>query len=265
MDPRPAAGGSGASPTTSPSACSAGGCGAIPRRAYPAPPGRSPKSPVSSASQTTILGGTDARESVVQGLARSGRLKGSATSTSPPTAGRPRGPPTARPCCSHPTRTARRPPALETDGGITAEQIVRTWDLDADLVVLSACESGLGRDAGGEGYLGFAQALFAKGARSLVLSQWKVDDKATSLLMARFYQNLLGKRPGQADAQGRGAARGQGVAARRRARGGRHGASPRLPRGTIVRRGGGRARAARARPYENPTYWAGFILIGSPD
>src|SRR5207244_6366752 len=74
--------------------------------------------------------------------------------------------------------------------------VVRAWDLDADLVVLSACESGLGRYAGGEGYLGFAQALFVKGARSLVLSQWKVDDQATALLMTRFYQNLLGRRPG---------------------------------------------------------------------
>src|SRR5205085_5331826 len=90
------------------------------------------------------------------------------------------------------------PAALESapDGQVTAEQIVRTWELDADLVVLSACESGLGRYAGGEGYLGFAQALFVKGARSLVLSQWKVDDKATALLMTRFYQNLLGKREG---------------------------------------------------------------------
>jgi CHAT domain-containing protein len=63
-------------------------------------------------------------------------------------------------------------------------------------VVLSACESGLGKQAGGEGFLGFAQPLLAKGARSLVLSPWKVDDRATSMLMARFYQNLLGKRPG---------------------------------------------------------------------
>jgi CHAT domain-containing protein len=47
-----------------------------------------------------------------------------------------------------------------------------------------------------EGYLGFAQPLFAKGARSLVVSLWKVNDKATSLLMERFYQNLLGKRSG---------------------------------------------------------------------
>src|SRR5262249_41243363 len=79
---------------------------------------------------------------------------------------------------------------------ITAQQIVNTWELDADLVVLSACKSGLGKYAGGEGYLGFIQALFVKGARSVVLSLWKVDDRATALLMTRFYQNLLGKRPG---------------------------------------------------------------------
>jgi CHAT domain-containing protein len=61
-------------------------------------------------------------------------------------------------------------PESARDGQVTAEQIVRTWELDADLVVLSACESGLGRYAGGEGYLGFAHALFVKGAHSLVLS-----------------------------------------------------------------------------------------------
>ena len=53
-----------------------------------------------------------------------------------------------------------------------------------------------GTDLGGDGYLGFAQVLFKAGARSLVLSLWKVDDDATALLMQRFYQNLLGKRPG---------------------------------------------------------------------
>src|SRR5262249_39800218 len=56
------------------------------------------------------------------------------------------------------------PTATESDGTITAEQIARTWELDADLVVLSACESGLGLAAAGEGYLGFAQPLFARGA-----------------------------------------------------------------------------------------------------
>jgi CHAT domain-containing protein len=83
-----------------------------------------------------------------------------------------------------------------SDGRITAEQILNTWTLDADLVVFSACETGVGKRAGGEGYLGFAQALFIKGARSLVLSEWPVSDAATSLLMVRFYQDLLGKRPG---------------------------------------------------------------------
>jgi CHAT domain-containing protein/tetratricopeptide (TPR) repeat protein len=78
------------------------------------------------------------------------------------------------------------------DGQITAEQIMRTWKLDAELVTLSACESGLGRESGGEGFLGFSQALFLAGARSLVLSLWQVEDTATTLLMTRFYENLLG-------------------------------------------------------------------------
>src|SRR5262249_2561457 len=82
------------------------------------------------------------------------------------------------------------------DGRLTAEHIRRTWQLDADLVTLSACQTGLGRYQGGEGYLGFSQALFLVGARGLVLSLWKVDDQVTALLMRRFYQNLLGRRAG---------------------------------------------------------------------
>ncbi len=62
------------------------------------------------------------------------------------------------------------------DGQLTAEQIVRTWKLDAELVTLSGRETTLGREAGGEGFLGFPQALFIAGARSLLLSLWKVDD-----------------------------------------------------------------------------------------
>jgi CHAT domain-containing protein len=81
-------------------------------------------------------------------------------------------------------------------GRLTADRILRTWTLEADLVTLSACESGLGREAGGEGYVGFAQALFLAGARSVVLSLWKVDDRATALLMTRFYSNVLGMRVG---------------------------------------------------------------------
>jgi CHAT domain-containing protein len=167
------------------------------------------------------------------------------------------------------------PLALDSDGTITAEQIARTWELDAELVVLSACENGLGRAAGGEGYLGFAQPLLAKGARSLVLSQWKVDDDATALLMTRFYQNLLGRRPGLSrlmpKAEGLDEAKrwlrdltedevGSELAA--------------LERGTmrpLAEPGGPAPRAASpspkatgVRPYAHPSYWASFILIGDP-
>src|SRR5262249_44820845 len=75
-------------------------------------------------------------------------------------------------------------------GRLTAGRILEGWGLDCELVVLSACSSGLGKYEKGEGYVGFAHALLLAGARSLVVSQWEVDDEATSLLMVRFYQNL---------------------------------------------------------------------------
>ena len=82
------------------------------------------------------------------------------------------------------------------DGRLTAAEVLRDWKLDAELVTLSACQSGLGKYERGEGYVGFAQALLLAGARSVCLSLWKVDDGATALLMGRFYQNLLGQRAG---------------------------------------------------------------------
>jgi CHAT domain-containing protein len=69
--------------------------------------------------------------------------------------------------------------------------------------VLSACQTGLGKEAGGDGLLGFAQAFLSRGARSVVLSRWQVDDTATALLMVRFYENLLGKRKGLSKPLGR--------------------------------------------------------------
>ena len=82
------------------------------------------------------------------------------------------------------------------DGRLLVREIQRGWDLKAELVTLSACETALGRDAGGEGFVGFTQALLMSGTRSVCLSLWKVDDTATALLMQRFYANLLGRRPG---------------------------------------------------------------------
>ena len=82
------------------------------------------------------------------------------------------------------------------DGRLSVREIQRGWDLKAELVTLSACETALGRDAGGEGFVGFTQALLMSGTRSVCLSLWKVDDTATALLMQRFYANLLGRRAG---------------------------------------------------------------------
>src|SRR5262249_8962785 len=147
--------------------------------------------------------------------------------------------------------------------------------LDADLVVLSACESGLGRYAQGEGYLGFAQAFFAKGARSLVLSQWRVDDKATALLMTRFYQNLLGRRAGLSKPMPKAEALHEAKAWLRNLTVDEVGSElAALERGTVrplAEADGPAPRAAISalqpagvRPYAHPYYWAAFILIGNP-
>ena len=82
------------------------------------------------------------------------------------------------------------------DGRLLVREIQHDWDLKAELVTLSACETALGHDGGGEGFVGFTQALLMSGTRSVCLSLWKVDDTATALLMQRFYANLLGRSPG---------------------------------------------------------------------
>ncbi|MGO9463774.1 MAG: tetratricopeptide repeat protein [Isosphaeraceae bacterium] len=161
------------------------------------------------------------------------------------------------------------------DGRLSVREIQQSWALKAELVTLSACETALGRDAGGEGFVGFTQALLMSGARSVCLSLWKVDDKATSLLMTRFYQNLLGKRAtlskplpkaealqeakqwlrsltvdqidGELAALERGAVR---------------------PLAKVGEDTSGTAlsspRSGSARPYDHPYYWAAFVLVGDP-
>jgi CHAT domain-containing protein/uncharacterized protein HemY len=65
--------------------------------------------------------------------------------------------------------------------------------LNAELVVLSACETGLGKQVGGEGLVGLTRGLMAAGAKRVVASLWKVNDAATAVLMQRFYAALLGE------------------------------------------------------------------------
>ncbi len=75
-------------------------------------------------------------------------------------------------------------------GMLTATELAEIDLSRARLVVLSACETGLGDTAGGEGLLGLQRALHVAGARSAVTSLWQVNDSATQTLMVEFYTNL---------------------------------------------------------------------------
>jgi CHAT domain-containing protein len=149
------------------------------------------------------------------------------------------------------------------------------WKLDADLVVLSACDTGLGARTNGQGLLGFAYALQKAGAKSVVLSRWKVDDTATALLMLRFYENLLGSRKGtkplgraealaQAKAWLRDLPRDQARALAAALVKGKLAAT----RASVVKLNLG-DRAVKLpegeRPFAHPAFWAAFTLLGDPD
>ena len=64
-------------------------------------------------------------------------------------------------------------------------------DYPAELIVLSACETGLGKNVSGEGLVGLTRGLMYAGAARVALSLWQVDDKGTSVLMQEFYKQML--------------------------------------------------------------------------
>jgi len=76
------------------------------------------------------------------------------------------------------------------DGHLYAGEIYNL-NLNADLAVLSACQTGLGKYSKGEGVIGLSRALVYAGARNLVVSFWSVADESTSELMTDFYSTLL--------------------------------------------------------------------------
>jgi CHAT domain-containing protein len=81
---------------------------------------------------------------------------------------------------------------VEADDGVLIAEDVFALDLrGTELVVLSACETGLGKVEAGEGVFGLRQAFTVAGARTLVLSLWNVPDVASAFLMEQFYDGLL--------------------------------------------------------------------------
>ena len=82
-------------------------------------------------------------------------------------------------------------PQGESDNGFLRLNDIFNLNLPAELVVLSACQTGLGREVRGEGLVGLTRGFMYAGARRVVVSLWNVNDLATSQLMTRFYQQML--------------------------------------------------------------------------
>ncbi|HYC88177.1 MAG TPA: CHAT domain-containing protein [Thermoanaerobaculia bacterium] len=119
----------------------------------------------------------------------------------------------------------------EADGMFEAWELMKL-ELDADLVVMSACDSARGRVSAGEGMIGMTWAAFVAGARTSVASLWKVASKSTSTLMVDFHREL------------------------------HDGNTRALPKASALRRA--KLRMLRDPEHRHPFYWAPFVTIGEP-
>ncbi len=79
----------------------------------------------------------------------------------------------------------------EEEDGVLFSREIYNLKLFADLLVLSSCESGIGKMVQGEGNLALNRGFFFAGARNIVLSLWMVEDRSTTKLMVEFYKNIL--------------------------------------------------------------------------
>jgi CHAT domain-containing protein len=122
----------------------------------------------------------------------------------------------------------------EKEDGLLEAWEVMKMDLQATLVVLSACDTGRGRIGAGEGLIGFSWALFVAGCPTTVVSQWKVDSASTSELMLAFHRQL------------------QSPVANGRAR---------LPAADALRQAS--LHLMRSSEHSHPFYWAGFVVVGN--
>jgi CHAT domain-containing protein len=115
------------------------------------------------------------------------------------------------------------------EDGLLDVRAIFKLKLSADMVVLSACSTGLGKEVIGEGTIGLPRAFLYAGAASVLVSLWQVDDESTEKLMVAFYKHLLAGSQ-KADAL-------------------------RLAKLELV----------RTQPYSFPYYWAPFVLVGRPN
>ncbi|MBF0529537.1 MAG: CHAT domain-containing protein, partial [Deltaproteobacteria bacterium] len=121
----------------------------------------------------------------------------------------------------------------KSDGLLTAQKILG-WPLrDTELVVLSACETGLGQTQVGEGVYGLRRAFLQAGVKGLVFSLWSVADRETKELMTEFYRNYSSGRFTKAQALRQAALKEKNIAVKRYGR-------------------------------PNPLFWGAFIFLGAP-
>jgi len=83
------------------------------------------------------------------------------------------------------------PQGSKRDNGILRLHDIFNLDLPAELVVLSACQTGLGTDTNGEGLVGLTRGLMYAGTPRVLVSLWNVNDEKTSILMSKFYRGIL--------------------------------------------------------------------------
>ena len=115
----------------------------------------------------------------------------------------------------------------DQDGSLYTGEIYNL-DINADLVTLSACETGLGKIAKGEGIVGLSRALQYAGANNIIVSLWQVADQSTSQMMIEFYKyNLYNVH---------------------------HGYNSALRKAKLS--------LLKSEEYSQPYYWAPFILVG---
>ncbi|MEO5980462.1 MAG: CHAT domain-containing tetratricopeptide repeat protein [Chryseolinea sp.] len=115
----------------------------------------------------------------------------------------------------------------DEDGSLFSGEIYNL-ELNADLVTLSACQTGLGKISKGEGVIGLSRALLYAGARNILVSFWSVADESTAILMKEFYKNVL---QGNVDD---------------------YGENLRVAKLSLMSQ----------EKYRSPYYWAPFVLIG---
>jgi CHAT domain-containing protein len=125
-------------------------------------------------------------------------------------------------------------PDSEEDGFLRAQDVMNL-EMDADLVMLSACQTGLGRLSGGEGLVGLSTAFFYAGAESVCASLWQVPSGPTSQLVPEFFKQLKDGRLDRAEAL-------------------------RQAQLQVLRQGQGLD--GKPSDYSSPFCWAAFVLMG---